>query len=292
MRAFLLLLMLMPFAAPGDTLPESPPVLLVHYPASGAVDDNRSAYFIALLHLAIDKTQADFGLARLVPVQGLETQSRALAQLTKDLDIDVLWTMTSIEREQKLLPVRVPLMKGLMGLRLLIVREQDLQRFAHIETLVQLRELSAGQGEDWPDSDIMRFNGLVVKTSVNYRALFKQLESRRFDYLPRAFNEPFDELANLPEMDLVVEPRLALLYPTASYFFVSRHNPALAKRLQTGLERAIADGSFDELFWNHPQNKEAFEKADIDERIILRLANPVLPDETPLSDKRLWYFKH
>lgn len=199
--------------------------------------------------------------------------------------------MTSTEREKQLLPVRIPLLKGLMGLRFLVVREQDLKRFAHIRHLAQLRELTAGQGEDWPDTEVLRFNGLVVKTNVTYRSLFSQLEQARFDYLPRGFNEPFDELETRQDMRLVIEPRLALLYPAASYFFVSRDNQALATRIQQGLEIAIEDGSFDELFFNHPHNKEAFDKLNLEGRIIFKLASPVLPDKTPLGNAKLWYFK-
>jgi hypothetical protein len=47
-------------------------------------------------------------------------QNRALQELGRHRRLDVLWTMTSVEREQQAQPIRVPLFKGLYGWRLLL----------------------------------------------------------------------------------------------------------------------------------------------------------------------------
>ena len=87
----------------------------------------------------------------------------------------------------------------------------------------------------------------------------------------------------------MVEQGLLLYYPTAEYFFVSRQNTALAARLEKGLRLAIEDGSFDKLFREHPINANAFGKANLLRRRIIRLDNPLLPKDTPFADKQLWW---
>ena len=78
-----------------------------------------------------------------------------------------------------------------------------------------------------------------------------------------------------------------LHYPTAVYFFVNRSATALAERIRAGLEAAIADGRFDDLF--REVNGKAIEQAQLDARVVLLLDNPLLPAETPLHRQELWY---
>lgn len=251
-------------------------------------DDTRNAYFLSVLQLALEKT-ADQGDVALQPAAEAMPQSRALQKLSDNDGIDVVWSMTSIEREKQNRPIRIPLLKGLMGYRLLIIRAEDQSWFRRVQTIDQLRELRAGQGHDWPDTDILRANGLAVEGTVDYDSLFRMLQLGRFDYLPRAINEPWEELALRPGRGLAVEEGLMLYYPTAEYFFVHRDNNVLADRIELGLRRALADGSFDKLFREHPVNANAFGKANILKRRIIRLDNPLLPPETPFDQAELWW---
>lgn len=251
--------------------------------------DVRNQYFLDVLRLVLDKTRPEFGDYRLESTPETLSQGRAVALLAQGRTLDVIWTMTSRQREQKLTPIRIPLLRGLMGMRLLIIRADDQSRFDHIHRLEQLRELRAGQGHDWPDADILRANDLPITRVSQYEALFSMLEQGRLDYVPRAVNEPWAEVAAHEEMDLAVEDSLLLYYPAASYFFVAPDDERLAGRLRQGLERALADGSFAQLFRNHPVNRRAFGKAKLLSRRVLRLHNPLLPEETPLEQPELWW---
>lgn len=253
-----------------------------------SASDPRNDYFLAVLKLALAKT-SDEGPWTLVPADEVMPQSRALQRLSEGDGIDVVWSVTSRAREQQNRAVRIPLLKGLMGYRLLIIRAEDQPWFRRVHTLDQLRELRAGQGHDWPDTEILRANGLAVEASADYTSLFRMLQQGRFDYLPRAINEPWAELATQPSEGLKVEDGLLLHYPTAEYFFVHPDNTALAQRLERGLRRAIEDGSFDRLFREHPVNANAFGKAGILQRRVIRLDNPLLPDDTPFADTELWW---
>ena len=195
--------------------------------------------------------------------------------------------MTSKEREAHLLPVRIPIYKGLIGWRIGLVREVDAERFASVRTLADLRALTLGQGHDWPDTEILRGNGLSVYGVDDYESLFRMLRQGRFDYFPRSVLEIWQERDRHAGQGLVVEPHLLLRYPAVAYYFVNRRNTALARVIERGLERALADGSFDQLFLKF--YGPSLEAARLDQRTIIDLSNPLLPSDTPLSRDAFWY---
>lgn len=250
--------------------------------------EQRNDYFVDLLHLALTQTEAEFGPYRLEPVYKKVPQGRLLRMLSVGETVDVLWSMTSRARETHLRPVRIPLGRGFIGYRLLVIRAEDREEFAAIGSVEQLAEKVAGQGSSWPDTTILRHNGLPV-TSSGYDSLFAMLRHGRIDYIPRALNEPWAELALRSELELVVEPTLMLHYPAANYFFVAPDDQALARRLKRGLELALADGSFEQLFFKHPSHKVMFSKGHFDQRKVLGLENPLLPDSVPLQREALWW---
>jgi len=251
--------------------------------------DQRHEYYISMLRLALNKTKDIDGEFRLVATNTQMFQSRGLEQLKKNKSVDIIWTMTSKEREAELIPVRIPLLKGLLGHRIFIIRKGEESRFSRINTLVELKQLTAGQGSDWPDTQILQANGIKVVGSVNYDDLFEMLKYKRFDYFPRGVNEPWAEVKAHPNSKLTVEKTLLLHYPAPIYFFVNKKNVNLAHRLERGLRIALKDGSFKQVFRHHPANREVFELANIKTRKVFKLHNPLLPIETPLEEKGLWY---
>jgi hypothetical protein len=87
------------------------------------------------------------------------------------------------------------------------------------------------QARDWPDTKILQANGINVITTPASEGLFKMLEAKHFDYLPRDPLEIWDEQANNAD-ELVVEPHLALHYYQDSFFMVNRKNTQLAQVIQ------------------------------------------------------------
>ncbi|VEB41146.1 Uncharacterised protein [Chromobacterium violaceum] len=57
--------------------------------------------------------------------------------------------------------------------------------------------------------------------------------------------------------------------------------------LQQGLEKSVADGSFDQLF--RAFNDEHLRGLKLSGRAIIELPNPLLPEATPLSRRELWF---
>ena len=257
----------------------------VIYPREVIPNDPHWEYPLRLLELGLKKSGIDYQL-RPSNRAGI-LQGRAILALERgDPEITLLWTMTDKEREAKLLPIRIPIYKGLIGWRIPIVRASDRDRFKHVKTKEDLLRFAAGQGHDWPDTVILRSAGFQVRTSSYYDGLFSMLALGRFDFFPRSMAEIWDEIATSKTPGLVVEPHIVLQYPAAFYYFVSKKNPTLAKDLERGLNLAIADGSFDALFMQY--HGDMIARAGIKDRTIIRLDNPTLPPETPLHRRELW----
>lgn len=241
-------------------------------------------YLQDVLRLAITRGGGDY---ELVESPEPMTQARVVRELADHSGrIDLAWTMTSIEREAQLLPVRVPMDRGLIGCRIAFVRADDADRWRELHDLGELARYVAGQGQDWPDTAILRANGLPVQGIARYEALFDMLRLRRIDYFPRAVFEIDDEAATPLAHDLVIEPHVLLRYPAASYLFVRPDRPRLAAELQRGLEAAAADGSLAHLFQHY--FGDLLRRHHLARRRQLQLKNPLLPPETPLHKPAYW----
>lgn len=258
--------------------------LVVHYAPPESPQDRRWDYPLRMLDLALSKTGRPY---RLEQGKGEALQGRVATELEEGSQIDVMWTMTSIERENRLLPVRIPIDKGLLGYRIGLVRTGDKDRLSKATTVQDLSNLRIGQGHDWPDMEILSANGLPVQGVAGYENLFLMLSGNRIDYVPRSVMEVPDELSAHPSLDLATEPYLVLHYPTAQYFFVNRDNKVLAALIGQGLEKAIADGSFDQLFMQY--YGKTLRDAHFERRRLISLRNPLLPPQTPLGRPELWY---
>lgn len=216
------------------------------------------------------------------------TQLREMTLLEKG-HIDFMWAGTSPELEERLIPVRIPIYKGLTSFRILLINSGDQARFSDVHSLDQLRRFKLGQGDTWVDVDILETAGFSLVTTNNIHNLFKMLNARRFDALPRSLVEPWDEVEKMPELNFAVEEDLLIVYPLPAYIFVSPHRPDLAKKLEAGLLRAIEDGRFDQYLLSDPRISAALERARLPERRVFRLSNLFLSDKTPLDNPDLWF---
>lgn len=253
-------------------------------PHVSARADLANNYPAVLLDLAL----AAAGLpAVLEPTQELIPQNRALQELGgRSGRLDVVWTMTSVEREQQARPVRVPLFKGLFGWRLLLATPEVAERMSRVRTLGDLRAFSMVQGLEWPDTGILQANGLNVVVSPSYDAMFKQLRLGRADGFPRSVEEVWWELERYGQ-GLTVVPDLCLHYPAAVYYFVAPGDGELAAAIELGLQRLRANGAFDRLFLKHHGGDIA--RAQLGSRRVIELHNPLLPKQTPVDRPELWY---
>jgi len=271
----MLALALPPALASAATVVRYPP----SEPQGNVGHEDPAQYFpVRLLRAALEHSGRDY-LPQ--PTTQMMRQNRALVELQNGRAIEVLWTMTSRQREQDLLPVRVPLDRGLIGWRLLLIRKRDEARFAAIRKAAELQALEALQGHDWPDTEILRANHYRVQTSSDYAGMFKMLNSGRVDYFPRSVFEVWSEAEAFADQGLMVAPGLALHYPSAFYFFVNKKNSVLAADIQRGLEAMLADGSYERLFQEY--FGETLRRSGLPSRRVFELRNPLLPEATPMA---------
>ncbi len=249
--------------------------------------EDPEAYVVELLRLALVHSGGDY---QLEPSLEPMPQSRAQLSLERnDGRVQLMWTMTTREREADLLPIRIPIYKGLISWRVFLVRADQRDLLAGVTRREQLEALRMGQRHDWPDTDILRANGLTVVTTPGYENLFRMLDAGRFELFPREVVVAWDEQrrAEANGLHLAVDDHLVLHYPTAFYFFTSRQRPELAAAIQRGLEAAIADGSFEHLFQRY--HGETLRRARMERRRVIELVNPDLPEGTPIERDELWY---
>lgn len=256
----------------------------VRYPAIEDSADKRSNYPIALLELALKKAGST---ATLQSTSARVSKSRALHLLETGVEVDVVWTMTSIEREKRFLPIRIPIYKGLGSYRLLLIRSEDQAKFSALKDEAALKQQMMSQVHDWVDTDVLRHNKFKVLNASSYQSLFQMLLHKRVDAVPRSVLEIAAEQQLFAEQGLHIETDWLLHYPGAVYFFVSNKNPQLAQKIESGLRKALKDGSFDLLFQKHFVSQ--LKKMRLSERKLVELQNPLLPPETPLGESALWY---
>ncbi len=183
-----------------------------------------------------------------------------------------------LKNEQKII-VTHPLMKGLLGYRLLIVRQQDLNKFAAIQNAASFKQLSMGIPQGWADADLFRHNGYAVVEGGTYATLFDSLAAKKFDYVALGANEIETAFKNRAETykAFSIEPSKLLYYPFALVFYVNPNRPELATRLRDGLHVIEQSGEAERLF--KEATGDIINRLHLLERKIFRLENPILPAE-------------
>jgi hypothetical protein len=255
------------------------------YPQSDVAQDKRDEYPVALLELALQETGVNFEVS---PSSIALSKSKALRNLAANREINVAWSMTGEQREEDLLPIRIPIYKGLIGWRVFLIKKGNMQNFRQVQSLSDLLQMSPVQGHDWPDTKILQANDFEVATALSYEKLFDMLNDGNADFFPRSVVEIWDEV-NMHdyEQPLAVEQHIGIRYPAAVYFFVNKKSTTLARLIETGLESAIKSGKYDELFMS--SHATIIEKANMQNRRFFSLNNPILPDKTPITRKELWF---
>ncbi|HWV16024.1 MAG TPA: hypothetical protein VN030_11405 [Cellvibrio sp.] len=256
----------------------------VIYPRPESQGDVRANYPVAVLQLCEKKSNQAFLLK---PSKVSSQQGRSIRQLIKGIDMDIIWALTTEERENALLPIRIPIDRGLLGWRMLLIRKADSDLFQTVTSREQLAALLAGQGHDWPDADVLRANQFRVATSSTYEGLFLMLARGHIQYLPRSISEIWPELNSHSDLNLQVQTHLMIHYPAAFYFFVNKNNTQLASILTGCLQTASQDGSLRALFNQYFRN--AIVEADFAHKTIIALDNPQLPEATPLTTREYWF---
>lgn len=263
---------------------------VVKYPRQDE-GDTRDLHKIDLLESVLKITSKEYGKVTLIPSRNVMSEARMVNVLKYQGDeIDVIFKPTTIEREQILTPVRIPILKGLLGYRISLIHQDMQKQFSQIKNLQQLQKYLVGQGQGWGDVAIFEHNGIEVVKAPYYEGLFKMLILGRFDFFSRGITEaPYEweeRKRTLPELHM--EESILLHYYWPVYYFTAKNEKGkkLAERIRKGLEALIENGKFDQIFDRYYRG--LLEKVNLKNRTVIELENPTLPKETPIDNKKYW----
>jgi ABC-type amino acid transport substrate-binding protein len=266
------------------------PMVVVHN-GPEASGDTRQDYYWQLLRAALDITRPQYGDYVLRAHPELLPHQRAVAAVQSGQGpINIICRGLNDDLAARLLPVMLPLDKGLLGTRLMLVTEATQRKLDQLADVQGLKRFSVGQSATWADAQVLRQAGFSLVLTDNYESLFRMLDAGRFDLLPRGLVEIEGEFAhyrhNLP--GLRIESRFMLQYPLSRYFMVGRsaEGERMAARIRDGLHALQRSGEFDRRYAAF--KREVLKGLSLKGRMVMHLPNPLLQSDVPFDDPHWW----
>lgn len=263
------------------------PMRFVHARMVGDMD-SRAEFAWQVLDAALQRTVGRYGPFSLSEYEEVVSPARRRQMVVSgEGPINVAVVPPGALGTDRMVPVRVPIMRGLLGYRVLLIRAEDQARFDAINSFADLSSVKFGSGEVWADTRILREAGLTVVGGEDFDGLFKMLRSGRFDAFGRGVTEAADDLARIGESDIVLERHLLLHYPHPVYFWFSptAEGRKHAARVLAGMRALKADGTLNRLVAQH------FGKTleILAGRHVIEIANPLLGPGDPRPNDPVWY---
>lgn len=193
-------------------------------------------------------------------------------------ELSVYWMLESEERNRNYLPIKVGLTDGLIGKRVLFIKEGDQHLYDKVKNIDDFRNLNliAAMGKDWFDVNVWKANNLRYKEEPgNWKSIFRKIpHGRPYNYFSRGINEILVESELYPE--LKIEKNLVLIYDRDFLFYLSKEGPNAGAKyeliIKEALNKAKESGLIDRLvdkYWS-----KNFQALDYDKRIKIQLQTP------------------
>lgn len=273
---WLLLLLLLSLGAGAQQMAatSSPPVL--RYKQAELTSTNL-LYEVQLMQLALEKTRSDYGDYQLEPIQPMN-RARSLAALHQDIYPNLVMLLSyedDLMADGQLRYIPIPVDRGIFSYRLCFMRDEIKPQVEQVKNLEQLKRFSFGSGVGWADSKILRHNGLNTLEADTLLSLYRMTKAGRIDLLCRGVGEYHTELHQQGQaIGLSADSQLIIYYPLPKFLFAHKNSQALLERIETGLKRALEDGSFDKLW--HQQHSKSLNSAQLKNRRMIILDNPLI----------------
>ncbi|WDE09987.1 hypothetical protein [Thalassomonas haliotis] len=256
--------------------------------------DVRYHYCTEVIKLLLKKSEDKFGPTRLSKhpyAEVLNSSDPRKLQFMVDGTVDVNCVGYNQERAPKFNWVEPGITMGLLGYRLLLIREGSQAEFSQVKALTDLNQgLRGGFVSTWADMHVLTHNKIKTVTANNYLSLLGMLKAGRFEYISRGINEIWGEIAVDQQAGqgaaLTAEDSLALFYPADHFIATAKTNRQLAKQLKYGMAKALADGSLKQLFLK--AMKGVLLKAQVEKRKVFYLDSP----EPMLKIKTDWWMNN
>ena len=254
-----------------------------------SVLDQRIHFKKQILINALELTKPKYGDYQIEIKKYYMNGDRSFVELTTGKNINVYFALTRSDMEEIAIPIRIPVRRGIVNYRLLLIKRGTENFFSNVNTLDDLKKIRVGVDTAWAAHKTLLYHGFNIIPVADYDSMFNMLARKRFEYIPRAPNEIFDEIERHPGefYDFIIEPTLAIYMPSATYVFVSKEFPRIADRLKEGLELMVKNGDLLKIF--HTFFYDSILKANIKNRKIINIVNPYLPETVPVDDSTLWF---
>lgn len=254
--------------------------------------DVSHSYYLQLLELALKATEEEYGSISIELMPTGYNQGIILSLLNYDGILDVVTSAPTPEREIDFRSAKVPLLRGLLGYRMMLIRPEDTETFANITSEDELKKYRACQATHWPDADLLEQAGYKVVRTPEFADLFFLLLDKKCDYFPRGIAEGYAELEkhnkDYADRKLAAFDDIIIHYPIPIFFYTSHKNFELAARLEKGLKLLIRNGQFLKLMESHPVTASLFPLSKWATKRYFYVPNHMLPKAIPIEEKSLW----
>ncbi len=264
-----------PLCFASDTKEATSPII-VKFIISSTATEARQNYELALIKSALAKSlhkRGDYIVKTLM--RDISTQ-----RLIRELEIGKLINITASnygnQKFKEITKIDVPIMRGILGYRRVIIRREDASSFYSIHNLQGLLTKRVGQVKDWSDIEVYRKVGFKIVEGENIDNTLDMLVGDRFDFFPLGINEyarEYDKRSHLHDK-LYVDKSLLVHYPWPFYFYISNREPELISSIRKGLEAMLMDGSLERLHYLH--FKHSMDELKAHSGPVIKLKNPYL----------------
>lgn len=240
----------------------------------------RQDYERKILTAVLEATELDFGTWRITEnLDEYPGNEEALVFSEKNHHLFITIAGNKKFDEGEMIVVPESMTKNLLGYRIPIIREEDVDIFSSIQELPDIQSKVNGIPISWSDAVIFRENGYEVVEDGDFDDIFERLKAGKFDYTAFGANEiqgVFENRAS-KHQGLTIDTNLLLFYQFPLVFYINPEFPNLAKRIEIGMQNIKESGRLDSIFDEHYGN--IVEDLNLDKRILFILDNPLIPDE-------------
>lgn len=255
------------------------PIKVKYLPPSSLSPD-RQNYEAQVIRAALDVTVTNYGPYEFSTWDGEDMNLvRGVREISRGEVVNIATNPLSSELiDEGIEVITIPLMKGLLGYRALVVRRADLERIGNIHQFDDFRKLKVGQLHYWSDIAVYEANDFEVVKGASIEVLFSMLDRERFDYLPLGVGEIDKIFATQKEHfpDLAILPGTYLYYPFPVYTYVCRCEPKLAERIRAGLKKIQNNGELERIF--STRFGAAMKKIHSPDSQIFKMENSLIPN--------------
>jgi len=262
----------------ADADPQSEPLTRVDF-WNGNRSAARQVYEREVLEAVLAATEDEMGpwqIAETLDDYPGDEESRVFSGKRHDLFVTNAGNRKF--RDGDMIVIAHPMTQNLLGYRIPVIREQDADAFAAIDTEAELQALRHGIPETWSDAEIFRRNAYTVVEEGSFDDIFQRLEDGRIDYSAFGANEVLGVFENRAskQAGLVIDEHLLMFYPFPLVFYVNPDLPALASRIEKGMLDIVASGRLDEIFNRH--YGDIVDRLGLEQRSLFILENPLVPE--------------